>query len=49
MMFTISSEYSIKENIQEHNLQNNIQEIENFTDCKLSKSFWINLDENLFD
>ena len=49
MMFTISSEYSIKENIQEHNLEDNIQEIKNFTDCKLSNSSWTNLDENWYD
>ena len=43
---TISSEYTIKENIQEHNLKDNIQEIENFADCKLSKSFTIKLGGN---
>ena len=36
-MFTISREYPIKENVQEHNLENNIQEIENFTDCELGQ------------
>ena len=35
--FTISSEHSIKEYIQEHNLKDNIQEIENFTDCELGQ------------
>ena len=35
--FTISSEHSVKEDIQEHNLQNNIQKIENFTDCELGQ------------
>ena len=39
MVFTIGGEHSIKEDIQEHYLKEDIEKVQNFTNCKLK--FWM--------